>query len=196
MSWRRRSQARRFSRTLYSSRLGGAIERNSAAYPSSSSSLARRRSRSITTDLVEVRAIDRTEELEVPDRAEGERVQGVFVPREEDLSLAEDAALQGERQVLKHHEIDVGFRQVLEPRPRRREACGDLGREDEAQVEVGLRGRVASSAAAEKDQSEDMRVTPRPLHELHKVGWGHDGHEGMIRGSPSLDHTLGGSTGE
>src|SRR5438309_331551 len=143
---------------------------------SSSSSLASRRSRSITSDLVEVPAIDRTEELEVPDRAEGERVQGILIPREEDLALSEDAALQRERQVLKHHEIDVGHGEVLEPRPRRLQACWDPGSQDHAQVEIGSRGRLASSAAAEEDESEDIRVTPRPVHETREVGRGHDGH--------------------
>jgi len=52
--------------------------------------------------------------LEGPRGADGEGVEGVFVPDEEDQALLEDSTSHVERELLEEDEVDVASREVLE----------------------------------------------------------------------------------
>src|SRR5436309_8188036 len=69
----------------------GAMARSSRRYPSSSSSLARRRSRSTTRDLVKVLAIDMAEVVKSPRGPRGEPVETLLVADEKYRAFLEHA---------------------------------------------------------------------------------------------------------
>src|SRR6266508_480972 len=81
-----------FSMIWYSLNSAGAMERSSRRYPSSSSSLARIRSRSITRDLLEVRAVDVPEALKGARGADRQGVERLLVADEQDHAFVEDPA--------------------------------------------------------------------------------------------------------
>src|SRR3989304_2677976 len=98
-----------------SSNRSGAIERSSARYPSSSSSLARTRSRSITRDLFEVAAIDVPKPLEGARGAGREVAQGILVSRDQHRAFLQDSASDIEGKLLEDDDVQVDFRQVRQP---------------------------------------------------------------------------------
>src|SRR5436309_2689075 len=118
------------------------MARNSRRYPSSSSSLARRRSRSTTRDLVEILAIDMAEVFEGPRGPSGELVESLLVADEKYRAFLEHATPDVERQLLEDGDVEVDLRQVLEPLVARGESgrwgCGM----DQAHVEVGAGRRL------------------------------------------------------
>src|SRR5436309_2556295 len=139
------------------------MARNSRRYPSSSSSLARRRSRSTTRDLVEILAIDMAEVFEGPRGPSGELVESLLVPDEKHRAFLEHATPDVERQLPEDGDVEVDIPQVLEPLV----AGGESGRwgcrEDQAHVEVGAGRRLSPRSAPEEDHRQDIRVAPCPL---------------------------------
>src|SRR3989449_5642706 len=126
--------------------------------PSSSSSLARRRSRSTTRDLVKVLAIDVAEVFEGPRGPSGEPVKSLLVPDEKYRAFLEHATPDVERHLLEDGDVEVDIPQVLEPLVTGGESGRWGSREDQAHVEIGAGRRLSPRSASEEDHSQDIRI--------------------------------------
>lgn len=116
------------------------------------------RSRSSNGDPLQVPAVIGPEDLERPNRPEGDLVQGVLVLHVEHVPVLQDALSDVKRKLFEDANVTAGELQVLSPLSSSFFTIGRAAPQDEADVDVRCRMGFVPRSAPEKKHGEDLRI--------------------------------------